>query len=391
MRARPKILLCTSFEEAEAAFERYDDDVLGIISDVEFPRGGPQSTASAGAELARQVRAALPRRADHPALLATGERGAGAQRGRRLPAQGLAAPARRSCARCMLEHFGFGDFVFRLPDGTRGRTAPRPARARARSSRPCPTESLVLPRRAQPLLALAQGAHRVRPRRTSCARGGSPTTRSPQALRAEPDPRDRRLPPRAEPARSWPTSTAPRSTLVGRLLPHRRRLARRQGPRPGVRAPAARASAAARPLPRASRSPCRRRSCWAPTSSTASSTTTTCATSRSSATTTRRSRQRFLRGAASPRRRSATWRPSCERARWPLAVRSSSLLEDSQHQPFTGVYDTLMLREQRPRAWTSALGQLLAAIKRVYASTFSRHAKAYLRRRRTGSRRRRWR
>ena len=32
-----------------------------------------------------------------------------------------------------------------------------------------------------------------------------------------------------------------------------------------------------------------------------------------------------------------------EKAAWPLAVRSSSLLEDSQHQPFTGVYETLML------------------------------------------------
>ena len=32
-----------------------------------------------------------------------------------------------------------------------------------------------------------------------------------------------------------------------------------------------------------------------------------------------------------------------ERLTVPIAVRSSSLLEDSQHQPFTGVYDTLML------------------------------------------------
>ncbi len=66
-----------------------------------------------------------------------------------------------------------------------------------------------------------------------------------------------------------------------------------------------------------------------------------------------------------------------ERARWPLAVRSSSLLEDSQHQPFTGVYDTLMLANNAPRL-DERIGHALAAIKRVYASTFSRHAKAYL-------------
>jgi hypothetical protein len=66
-----------------------------------------------------------------------------------------------------------------------------------------------------------------------------------------------------------------------------------------------------------------------------------------------------------------------EQARWPLAVRSSSLLEDSQHQPFTGVYDTLMLANDRP-SLEERLAQALSAIKRVYASTFSRHARAYL-------------
>jgi CheY-like chemotaxis protein len=40
MRARPKILLCTTWEEAEVAFQAYGDELLGIISDVEFPRGG---------------------------------------------------------------------------------------------------------------------------------------------------------------------------------------------------------------------------------------------------------------------------------------------------------------------------------------------------------------
>ena len=33
---------------------------------------------------------------------------------------------------------------------------------------------------------------------------------------------------------------------------------------------------------------------------------------------------------------------------YPLAVRSSSLLEDSQYQPFTGVYETFMLGNQQP-------------------------------------------
>jgi hypothetical protein len=63
---------------------------------------------------------------------------------------------------------------------------------------------------------------------------------------------------------------------------------------------------------------------------------------------------------------------------YPIAVRSSSLLEDSQYQPFTGVYDTFMLANQSPDL-VLRLEQLMEAIKRVYASTFHQHAKAYVR------------
>jgi len=63
---------------------------------------------------------------------------------------------------------------------------------------------------------------------------------------------------------------------------------------------------------------------------------------------------------------------------YPLAVRSSSLLEDSQYQPFTGVYETFMLGNQQADPHTR-LAELSEAIKRVYASTFSQHAKAYVR------------
>lgn len=65
-------------------------------------------------------------------------------------------------------------------------------------------------------------------------------------------------------------------------------------------------------------------------------------------------------------------------ATWPLAVRSSSLLEDSQYQPFTGVYETFMLGNQQADLQTR-LARLTEAIQRIYASTFSQHAKAYVR------------
>ncbi|MFQ5512261.1 MAG: PEP/pyruvate-binding domain-containing protein [Candidatus Krumholzibacteriia bacterium] len=64
-------------------------------------------------------------------------------------------------------------------------------------------------------------------------------------------------------------------------------------------------------------------------------------------------------------------------ARYPLAVRSSSLLEDSQYQPFAGIYKTFMLPNNH-RDDDVRLQELLAAAKRVYASTFCRGAKRYM-------------
>jgi CheY-like chemotaxis protein len=62
--------------------------------------------------------------------------------------------------------------------------------------------------------------------------------------------------------------------------------------------------------------------------------------------------------------------------REPLAVRSSSMLEDSQYHPFAGVYLTYMIPNDHPDSFVR-LGQLVATIKRVYASTFYQCAKDY--------------
>lgn len=61
----------------------------------------------------------------------------------------------------------------------------------------------------------------------------------------------------------------------------------------------------------------------------------------------------------------------------PLAVRSSSLLEDSQYQPFAGVYETYMIPNNDSDS-SVRMAELLGAIKRVYASTFYRKAKDYI-------------
>lgn len=61
----------------------------------------------------------------------------------------------------------------------------------------------------------------------------------------------------------------------------------------------------------------------------------------------------------------------------PLAVRSSSLLEDSQFQPFAGVYETYMIPNSNPDI-EKRLDELLQSIKSVYSSTFHRKAKDYM-------------
>jgi hypothetical protein len=61
----------------------------------------------------------------------------------------------------------------------------------------------------------------------------------------------------------------------------------------------------------------------------------------------------------------------------PLAVRSSSLLEDSQLQPFAGIYSTYMLPNNHPDPEVR-FQELCQAVKAVYASTFSADARAYI-------------
>ena len=100
-----------------------------------------------------------------------------------------------------------------------------------------------------------------------------------------------------------------------------------------------------------------------------------CASSPSSAMTTTSSSERFLRRSLPGEMlQSARRLPGV--ARYPLAVRSSSLLEDSQYQPLAGVYETYMLPNNHPDP-AVRLQQLIRAVKRVYASTFLTYAKNY--------------
>jgi CheY-like chemotaxis protein len=81
--------------------------------------------------------------------------------------------------------------------------------------------------------------------------------------------------------------------------------------------------------------------------------------------------------AATPTRLRKHVEEICEAIKSPLAVRSSSLLEDSHYQPFAGVYSTFMIPnnhfDYRIRHY-----QLEQAIKSVYASVFFKESKDYI-------------
>ncbi len=116
MRARPKILLCSTYEEAWSYFQKYEDYVLGIISDVDFLQGGVKDQY-AGFKFAEEVR---KRKDDIPLLLQSGDVSA-AETASKIGAVFLqkgSPTLLHDLNNFVMTHFGFGDFIFRTPDGT---------------------------------------------------------------------------------------------------------------------------------------------------------------------------------------------------------------------------------------------------------------------------------
>ena len=115
MRARAKILVAESYEEALAVYSRYKSCLLGVISDVRFTRGG-ELDENAGIEFLNTVKRAIP---DIPLLLTSSEP-ANRYKASSIPAVFIDknSPSLSSEIRdFFLDYLGFGDFVFRLPGG----------------------------------------------------------------------------------------------------------------------------------------------------------------------------------------------------------------------------------------------------------------------------------
>ena len=115
MRGRPKIVLARTYEEAWLLYDRYPGNTLGVISDVRFPlyEGGPKD-AEAGVRLMRKIRAC-----DEflPLIMQSSE-----SDNRRWAAEVGAGFVDKNSKKMNIDlrdrieqHFGFGDLVFRDP------------------------------------------------------------------------------------------------------------------------------------------------------------------------------------------------------------------------------------------------------------------------------------
>lgn len=115
VRLRPKILLAETYEEAIQIIKSYHYNLLGIISDVRFPKDGSLKK-TAGFELAQQVRDMIN---DLPFLLQSEDvENENIASERKIDFLSKTSPSLLHNLRSyILGSYGFGPFVFKYPDG----------------------------------------------------------------------------------------------------------------------------------------------------------------------------------------------------------------------------------------------------------------------------------
>ncbi|GAB4298455.1 MAG: PEP/pyruvate-binding domain-containing protein [Ignavibacteriaceae bacterium] len=371
MRARPKILLCSNYEEAWEYYQKYKELVLGVISDIDFPRGGEQDV-KAGIEFAMNVKR---EHSDIPILLTSNNSEYKAE-AHNVGASFVLKDSPlllNELRQFMNHHFSFGDFVFRTQSGVEvGRASD--LKSLEDQLKTVPDESILyhaarnhfsnwLKARTEFWLA-----HKLRPRKVS----DYPNT---DALRQDliNSLRDyRTLRQRGIIADFSKETFDPESSFArigeGSLGGKARGLGfvntlinnynvREQFEDVLISVPPAVVLATSVFDQFLDENDLRK---FALNSEDDEEIT-----------------QRFLQAEKFPEDILADLAAFLDIIHSPLAVRSSSLLEDSQYHPFAGVYETYMLPNNASNPLIR-LNDLLNTIKRVYASTFYRGAKDYI-------------
>jgi len=372
MRARPKILLCTTYEEAWSCFKKYRESILGIVSDINYPRKGKHDPL-AGLKFAKHVKRL---QFDIPILLQSST----AEHEKAIHELGCSFLLKGSptllqeLRKFMIDHFGFGDFVFRTDDG-RDVGQAHDLQSLEERLRTVPDESIKyhsernhfskwLKARTEFWLAL-----QLRPRQLedfeSVQGLRDSLIASVHAYRAN---RQRGIITDFKKELFYPLSSFARiggGSLGGKArgLSFLNKLIynyKINDHFPGV-------------------------NIYVPPAVVLGTEifeqflddnqlhdfALKCAHDHEI-------NRRFLEAHKFPIEAAEKLEAFLEIVETPLAVRSSSLLEDSQYYPFAGVYNTFMLANNHRDARVR-LFELLNAVKRVYASTFSQSAKSYFR------------
>jgi CheY-like chemotaxis protein len=371
LRARPKILLGANFEEAWEYIAEYGNEMLGIISDIEFPREG-KLNRQAGVELARRAREVHP---EIPIVLQSSIE-ENQDLAREVDAwfvQKGSPVMLKQLGRILKENFGFGDFIFRTPDGNEiGRAHDLRSLVEQLKSVPAASIGYHGERnhfshwlKARTEFALAD---RLRPRKVSdfpdLEHLREDLVRAIETYRLQ---RDRVIVADFD-RDDFDTSSAISRVGGGSLGGKARGLAfinrllnesEITERFPGLRLRVPEAVVLGTDIFDEFLEQNNLRQFAIESNSDALT---------------------WSRFAGAPFAKDALedLRAFLREIHYPLAVRSSGLLEDSPNQPFAGVYETYMLPNNAPDLETR-LVQLVGAVKRVYSSTFALQAKDFLR------------
>jgi len=371
MRARPKILLSTTYEEAWSYFEKYQDYVLGVISDVSFMHNGERDP-EAGFLFAENVKS---RHADIPILLQTSNPEFEA-RARQMGVEFLLKGSPRllnRLRRFMMNNFGFGDFIFRTRDGKQVGRA-HDLRSLEEQLKIVPDESILFHAEHNHFSVWLKArtefwlAHRLRPRKVSDFRSVDDLRNELlNSLRLY-----RELQQRGVITDFNPETFDPKNSFAriggGSLGGKARGLGfvntlistysiNEKFPDVEISVPSA-VVIATDVFDEFLEENKLQDFALAETDDAII-------------------KHRFLEAPKFPEEVKKRLSEFLNIIREPLAVRSSSLLEDSQYQPFAGVYQTFMIPNNNPDD-SIRLAELLQSIKLVYASTFFKKVKDYM-------------
>ncbi len=371
MRARPKILLCSNHEEAWNYFRKYEDYILGVISDIDFQKDG-KPDPKAGLEFARKVKELQP---DVPVILQSS-----------LPQNEELAKTIGSSfllkdsptlledlRKLMVRYFSFGDFIFRTEDGNVVGTASNLSELEEQLEK-VPEESIVFHASRNHFSNWLKArtefwlAHQLRPKKVTDFDSNLELRRllidsvrefrKSRQIGVISDFNKESFDSKTSFARIGGGSLGGKARglgFVNRLLSDFNIRNRFEGVKIFVPPAVVLATDVFDQFIHDNNL-------------------------LEFALRTRDDKElevKFLKSKKFPKYALDSLNDFLELVKEPIAVRSSSLLEDSQGQPFAGVYETLMLPNNHPDL-SVRLKQLILAIKRIYMSIYFQRSKDYI-------------